>query len=633
MGAPSLGSLLTDVALPLVYVAALWAIGVIISAAAGARDGVVLAGSGLLVSTALAAVVGVAQAFVWFPFGWGAFLAAGAAAAVLAALGGVTLRRLLPRVVAPVSAWNAQKWTALAWTALGLLVSSTLAFSVVWVAGGRTLETVSQTWDAIFDANAVRFAADSGTIAPTRLTAFAFEEVGQGYYPSTFHTLAMLFMRLAGADAVVATNVVAGLIGGGIWVSAVVLGTRYVLGRSWRITLAAGICSWGFYTGPWGPLGWGVLWATALAASVAPLALAGGAALLGVTPARHDRIAAGAVTAGGLGFLALLHPRVAVIVMVLLGGLAIWVFGARALTAARTGSRTAAVGYAVLVASLGAAFLVVVLFVGRHSESTIARYWPPDRSAATEVRQWLLNGTLDTRPQLITAVLVMLGLVLVLLGRGANRGLRWLGVLYLGAIALDLGTAIFQGVFVVNGLARFWYNDRHRVMALVAFPAILLCVVAVRWLAGWWRQRSWPGLGAVAIVGALVVVANGAYAARGGLAVSYENAANDPRASLVSPQEREFFDEIADVVAPTDRILNNANDGSALLYAYEDRHPLFLVAGNRGSTTYSRALWEGFTDTDPVELCVRLTHDNVRWVLNNGPAYAAGVILPMDAPA
>ena len=58
MSVSAVASLPGDLALPLLYIAALWAVGVLIAAAAGVRDGVLLAATGLPVATALAAAVG-----------------------------------------------------------------------------------------------------------------------------------------------------------------------------------------------------------------------------------------------------------------------------------------------------------------------------------------------------------------------------------------------------------------------------------------------------------------------------------------------------------------------------------------------------------------------------------------------
>ncbi len=618
----------TDIAPALAFAGLLWLGGAGIARLAGARSASTVVYSALPIAVVVVGLVGVTQMWFQFAFGWVAVAVAFALAGVAALVAGLGWRRLPSRWIAtgPAPERRAGWWLSLAL----LLGSLLLGLTVVWLASAGTFEVVSQTWDAMFDANAVRYGFETSNLSPTHLAVFPLPQPAvASYYPSTFHAVCVLFMQLAGTDAVVPTNVVAGLIAGGLWPSAAVLGASFTAGRSRWVTLSAAVLSWGFYAAPWSPLGWGVLWATSMAAALAPVALAGLIQTFGFGLVRRPLPLSAAVAVGGIALVGLMHPRTVVIILVLAVGLWAWSFGARSLRARAVGEPWTR--WAVLTFLPAPLLLFAVFFVDRGME---ARLWPVERPLWAELGSHLVNGVVGSWPQPITAALVLAGAWWAI-----RHGRAGAAVLWGGAVILDVTTAAIQGNYAVNGLARFWYNDRHRVLPLTAWLALLLALYAVAALHDRWRHGGlrMVGLGQTSsgalVVGlAALVVLNGSLAAGRALWGSLAGAANNPVTSLVSPDEIRFYREVAQVVPPQERIMNNANDGSALLYAYQNRRPIFLIGGVRGSTHNAASAFDRFITLNKHDLCTFVAEDHVYWLLDGGRAFSGTVIKEQQAP-
>ncbi len=515
---------------------------------------------------------------------------------------------------------------------LGVCLSG--AYLAVFLACGQSWETVSQTWDALFDANATRAVYQTGVVDPLRISDFAYPTPIHTYYPSTFHALGSLQMTLTGSDAVVATNVVAGLLAGCLWPSVAVLAAWVVLGPDNPRPEMVALLSGGFWSMPWAPLGWGVLWASALSAAFVPLVAAGVVVVMTGSPVLGRR-GAGVLAVAGLLAVAALHPRIGIIAGLLVFGTGICWAVPRVLTLARA----RAWGWAI---TLAGAVLVSsgVLFVffrrfGRGSSQFDGRLWPVERPAALEVLGYLVNGPGGSVPQLVTAVAVAIGLAVA----WRKPALRPLAVFATGAVVLDILTATVRQVWVFDIVARFWYNDRVRTSAVAAGGLVVVAAVGWRAMTGWWTERqrarsirSWRGAAAYPAAAAALAFVLGTGFAVPYLSLRYVDSANDPSLSVVTQEEIEAFRRVAEIVPEGDRILNNANDGSALLYAYVNRKPTLLIAGLAGSTPNSEYLRDQLILLEPSNICKRMQDDGIRWVINNGRAFANGVIDEATSP-
>ncbi len=619
---------------PWVFLVLLWGLGFAAVTLAGIRDPLLRAALAVPATVAAVAVSTLGHVVVPVRFSWASVVLVLAVGALAVRLG----RRLLP---VPAGAHAAgiepgdRAGRGSLWRLLGVLALCSLAAqTAVFVACGWSWELLSQTWDAIFDANATRFVYETGQANPLKISDFAFPKPVHTYYPSSFHSLGALFMQLSGEDAVVATNVLAAVIAGTLWPSSAVVAAWIVVGPQRVRPATMALLSGGFWAMPWGPLGWGVLWASALAAVFVPVVVA--LAVTVVSPnERLGRRGAAVLATGGLALIGVLHPRIAVITGLILVGLAGVLIAVRVVRLARAGAwgRVLALVLPTLVGL--AAFVQVVRRVGRDSSQFGVRVWPVERSAVLEVLGYLWNGPGGSLPQPITAAVLLVGAV------AAWRRRAWLPVVVVaaGAVLLDILTATVRGVWAFDIVARFWYNDRVRTQAVAAGALIVLLAVGWSAVTEWWdarlNERGGPAgrrAAAYPSIVAALALALGTACAIPYLSERYIVAANHPTLSLVTEDEIRAFHAVAEIVPEGDRILNNANDGSALLYAYVNRKPTLYIAGLAGSTTYSEYLRDQLIQLEPSNICKLMRADGIRWVINNGRAYANGVIDEATSP-
>jgi len=612
-----------QVAWPVAFVAVLWGLGFATAHLGGLRNRLFNAALAVPLTVGAVAISTLVHIVVPQPFGWVTVVV------VLGIVGAVLrlVRRGRPRVASRPDGRSVAGLMAM------LGVSSACAMLVIFVSSGGSWELVSQTWDAIFDANATRQVYETGLVNPLLISDFAFPQPVHTFYPSTFHALGALYMHLSGADAVVATNVVAAVLAGTLWPSVAVIASWIVLGpRSPRPAIVV-LLSGGFWALPWAPLGWGVLWASALAAVFVPIVVAGAVAFVSPNE-RLGRRAAGALVVGGVALIAALHPRIAAILALLLVGLGCWFVGNQVVNHVRRREwlrALALAGPAILGLLMLAQFL---RRFGRTSSQFGVRVWPVERPVALEVLGYLANGPGGSIPQPLTAVAILVGMTVA----WRSKRLRALALLAGGAVLLDVLTATLRGVWAFDVIARFWYNDRVRTMAVAAGSLVVVAAVGWQRLSSWWltrmdarpspnqRAATYPS------VAAAIVLAMGTGCAIPYMSERYIQAASSPTLSLITPEEVAAFRRVAEIVPEGDRILNNANDGSALLYAYVNRKPTLLIAGLAGSTPNSEYLRDQLILLEPSNICKLMRADGIRWIINNGRAYSNGVIDEATSP-
>lgn len=616
--------------MPFLFLAAVWAVGAIVALAWLGPRNVLWVYAAAPVSVVVVVALGLLQVFWHFTFGWVPVLVVAAGLALL----GVVWRRAAARG-RPAAGERAAASPGTWWALATLVTTALAALATLWLAGGHTLALMSQTWDAIFDCNAIRWVHDSGDAAPTRLVAFSYGTARPGgYYPSAFHALGALSMAAGGWDAITASNVTAALVAGVLWPSAVALGTALVFGTGRHLPTIAAVLCIGFTGMPWAPMGWGVLWATALAACFVPIAVGGLARLVDV--ARRDRrldLTGAAAFAVGFVLVALCHPRIGTILSVLILGLAHVYLGRWLVGRLRARAVVPVVAaLAGLVVFWAAAALFILRFRRGDSQYGV-RGWEVERGRLAEVAGYLLNGPNGAVPLLLTAVALAVGVVAVVRSRG-RRG-EVLVILLAGAVALDILTATTRGFTPWNGIARFWYTDRHRTITLPPAMAVPLAAFGARLLWDRVAQRRSTGRRAGRAIASLLVatlVGTGVWAGTVLLRKSYSVAVADPYESLLTLREEAFYRKAATFMPKDARVLNNANDGSALLYAVTGIKPVFLVAGVVGSTPNAEWLRSQGVTLESSNFCYLTSQDRIGWILDSGRAYSAGVINEMSAP-
>ncbi|WP_017793216.1 DUF6541 family protein [Leucobacter salsicius] len=559
----------------------------------------------------------------------------------------VGLRRfILPRI--PSRA--AHDGTRDLWVGVGAAAIGGAVIAITLAVGIRAGDAVSQTFDAGFHLNAVRYILDSGSASPLDMDMSA---PGQSvFYPTLWHAIVVLLVQLTGATIPVATNALLFVVSAVVWpIGAVALG-RAVAGPSRAVTVVAGISAAAFPNFPLFLAGYGVLYPNVLSLALMPFLVVSGLLLLNLGPARRALPIAPAgrwlLFFGALGAAALAHPNV--VHAVLVWGFVPVVWAAwRALRGRPVPGnsgvlevpRTPLWGRRLLaVVGLGTLLFVTAAawIFGRTSDNVWQGYFGP-RSALLQ----LVGGT----PHLggdawVVSAIILVGAVIV----WQRRSMRWL----LGSAALLAVFYLMADGFPTSDWRTLflspWYNDPRRLAALVPFGALPLLVIGAVSL---WamlrpgimrlsRQRvsaAFPGGTAhsgrtgrtssvvrtrrvVTILAVLLLIAagqSGTYTASQTVRGSYDAA--KPR--LLSDDERTLLDRLDESVPEGEVIANNPMNGSSLSYALADRAVLFPHAGG----SYSQLGYELVRDLvkDPVRACEVSTEIGVNYVLDFGNDY------------
>src|SRR5665647_864579 len=119
----------------------------------------------------------------------------------LAAIG-LLLRR---RFVLPPAPGRPREWgTAFAWSLAAVALGGSLVALSVLPAIGHP-DNPSQTYDAIFHLNAVRWILDTSDASPVHMT-MSTPAYGTSFYPTPWHAIVAIVVQLTGAGVVVASN-------------------------------------------------------------------------------------------------------------------------------------------------------------------------------------------------------------------------------------------------------------------------------------------------------------------------------------------------------------------------------------------------------------------------------------------
>lgn len=616
---PALPALLAVVGLVLLPGAA-------VAYAAGARGVVAWAVGPALSMTVLglAATVVPVMHLTWSPW---LYAAASALAVALAAV----VTRALGSVLRPAGTLAGHDPLRSRWfAAAGCLVGAGLVLAATLPAIGTPGELVDST-DAVAHLNRIRQFLDTGV----------FSSLGSASgpaYPSAFHdvagTLALLVPGLAdGSAIVVVANLTALTAAAAVWPLGVVALARLTLGRSGVALVAAGLMSAAFTLFPYVLMGWGVLWPNLLGTALLPGVVGPALVASGVLPAPPGlpRRLAGLLAVAALPGLTMAHPN-ALVSLLLVVGLAV---GTRLALLWRhrrgVAGRRAGVRLAVLVVVVVAG-LTVAPRLSRQVADTASYDWGAHEGVWPSLRDSALLALQEGSPPWGLLLLVVGGALVC----ARRTRLRWVLVVWAATVLLFLVASTGRPGFgsLVTG---YWYNDKVRLGAMVALPAVLMAtagVVAVartaaRLLTSFTppaldRRRTPWGLGTASGAGAVVLalaVTVGANHDRTGELVDRYYHPPESTHVLLTPAENGDLAALARLI-PADVVTADVPaNGSALLYAFHDRPVLFpslLLDPDPDHALIGLHLKEAATRTD---VCDALRRDNVQYAVTGPVRY------------
>ncbi|OLF17014.1 DUF6541 family protein [Actinophytocola xanthii] len=604
--------------MPTALVVAAWLLvpGLVAGYLAGLR-GIVAAGLAPVASIAIIAATAVVAGGLGLRWSVPVALAGVGVAVLLVAAVTVATRRWFPRPEAdprPVTL-----------AALGGFVPALVLGTITILMAIEAPDTLSQTYDAVFHYNALAYIGDTGNASSLTLGTLGNTEVPPSFYPAAWHDLASLVMLSTGASIPLAANLVTAVGAVVVWPLACLLLARQVFGRNVAALVVTGVLSLGFTAFPWNLLGFGVLWPNLLGMAFAPALLAVVLTLthwtrddaLGI-PRAWLALVVGVVAAG------LAHPNVLFSVAVLSVfpvGARLFERGWRLHREGRT-RRGAAEVLTVLI-------LAAVAWYWTATTPTFAptrdQYWPPFETKAAAVGEVVLNATNKY------GALWLLSLVVIV---GALAGLRRteMRLLLAGHVVVGFLFVLAAAVNVpeTRKFTGYWYNDSHRLAAILPITGVPLAVGGILYLAGRilaatadkpdWRRRvaTAPSVAVAVVLTAVLVVATaGLYPTdrRDRVSIGY---LERPRATLVTAEMREFYDRIAEQIPADAVVAGNPFTGSSLLWALEDRKVLFPHF--RAAYSEEQTYLAGHLDaaaTDP-EVCAAATDLGVEYLLVGG---------------
>ena len=512
--------------------------------------------------------------------------------------------------------WSSRGVVFVAVTGLAAVLTGALVYLKV----SDWFNIVPQDFDAVFQANAIRFIAETGDGTPEGLreiNSYGSDPSRAYYYPSAFHALVALTSMVGKVGVVGALH--AQVI---TWFLAIVLGLAF-LAKTMRLgAFGAGVgllVSTSFTSFPYELLWRGLFPFAQSLVLIVPMIV------LLTQGARRRGIGDAVVVALGAAGVVGVHTSGVTSTLVLAAPLLV------ALVVQQRRQLKQTLLWMLLAAGLAAVLLVPVALGLMGISGDLAYDWPALKSVSDGVKSALLFGTgyRDTY-QLALAVLVLPGALLAFRRRYSPTYALALSMfaamaLYVFAVAIDSPLSLL--------LTGTWWNDQLRLAALAAVLAPLFVGVlfdtfgeiAVRVLRRFPQltarmNRMSPSLyshGATAMAAILTVVVfavamGAAYFDRSYWAVHYRYTYGP----MVSPLKAEAMKELEHLVGPDERVMNDNIDGSAWMFALDGVLPVAGHYSRDSSSAVQSLLLDHFDELADREDVQEAVDDlNIRYVI------------------
>lgn len=436
-----------------------------------------------------------------------------------------------------------------------------------------TPTAISQTNDAVFHLNALRWAAESGTVSSLDLSGLLG---GTTFYPAAWHAVTSLVAPDIGLIPV-AANMVALVIAAVVWPLGVALLARVVSRGDGIVTALAAALSAGLMAFPQLMFEWGVLYPYALSLAVVPTAVA-----LTVTAVRAWRGARSgerlrlAAAPGAAALLAVVAVALSQPSSVLAWGtlVMLWFSGSLLLGIRSPGARP--VLRWVLIA-VGWAALAIVWLVLAYLAGPVL--WRSYRGVLGAVADVLVNSHSLLPAAWGMSVLLLAGLIAAV----RDRRLRWLVVGWAGVSLLYIISVGTDLPVIKRVLTGPWYGDSFRLAAMVPIVVVPLAAfglaMLVRFVTAAVPRLSRGRRDVIAFLSMVVIAVVGAVGVALSpvvlLRVADETDAQSRYAmnadSYLSEDEYRLLRELPDLVPRDALIIANPSTGAGFAYVLGER--------------------------------------------------------------
>jgi len=486
-------------------------------------------------------------------------------------------------------------------------------------------DAVSQTFDAPFHQNVLRYIAETGSASSFDITGLILAAGESSFYPAAWHGVASLVWPLVNVPIPAAANAVNLVFASVVWVSGSVLLARIIVPGSRVALVAAGVLSAAFPAFPLLMLDYGVLYAYFLGLALLPIALALTVSFAGLGPrlelGRWWHLPALALT---LLACALAQPAVALAWGALSIPIAIcWFAGF-----ARRDRRL----WLVLTLGVGVIAGIVILagawyYAGRIG---LSAPWGPHTTFLGALIEAVGHAPPGHPLAVAASVLVAIGLIdIVVRLRQLWLAFSWGLMVMLFGIASTLESLPLRNTF--TGI---FYNDAPRLAALIAIVSVPIAVVGTVAVCSLVRRVVWPGLSArlgdrpartVAISAAaagtvLLVVGTQGNAIAFEIRQSATKYGFDGIVAILSEDEAQLIERLDSTTGESTVIAGSAWTGTSYAYALGDRDvitPHFNRSSDPNEIIINERLNQAVADP---AVCNAVRELGVEYVLDFGRA-------------
>lgn len=492
-----------------------------------------------------------------------------AAAGAVAIVAGIARQLVLRRAARGPAAEPQFTW----WT-VGSLAAAALIIGAQLVIGLQRPDSISQTFDAFFHLNGIRYILETGSASSFDLQGLVLPAGQSAFYPAGWHGVASLVAASADVSIPAAVNAVNLAVATLVWPAGCMLLMRSLLPKSRSAIAAVGILSAAFPAFPLMMLTFGVLYPYFLALAMLPIALALGFSL-GQERAwrRRGLVFRSVLLVISLIAIAFAQPAAAFAWAAITLPLAV----IRVVGAVRTQSgRRRTAGWIVLGLAL-VVFAIAWIWFGRIGANTP---WPAYTNPFGALFEAVTYGFDGGVIAVLASVLTIVGVIDLIRRRDKLWFVAGWAVAVLLFVTAAAGPSWRLRAFVVG----IFYRDPPRLASLLVIVAVPMAVFGA--LAIWRAVQRYvlprvgvtPGTSRSRIVAAgllaLLVVGTQSAAIWSQLAQTSRSYTAAEDAPILSGSERALIERIPEHVPEDAVIAGNPWTGAAFTYALTGRHML-----------------------------------------------------------
>jgi hypothetical protein len=531
-----------------------------------------------LVTVAVVAMVAVLGGVFNFRFGLWPVAAGIAVTAVLSA--GLSLLLRWRRVERPPRDPHGYSLAV----AFGAVVAAVIG-GVTFITGVKRPDAISQTWDAVFHYDAVRYIEQTGKASPLTIATVGQPGVKGAFYPDAWHVMAALLAELTHAPVTVAASVTCLVVAAIVWPLSCLLLARHLFGNVGARAVAAvvitGMLSSLFGPFPWMMTGWGVLWPNALGMAMAPAGVALGMSVMRISTGDSFGARGWLLAPVAAWAIALAHPDSAFSVVVICV-FPLLVVAGRYL-AGQYRRHTMGTTLVLLVVAPLAALAVAVAYRLPQLRTVERQYWSPFQTPGQSVMSALTESTNGQAAEWVLAAFLIIGMIACFVWRQR----RWLVLAELAIAALYVGSAA-SGSHFARLFTGLWYDDSHRLAAILPVVGIPLATMGVLAVAEWLQNvmHRLPSAAAVAArpavalvlplaVGTVVAAVAAAQSVPGNAGVVGSAFSTSGDQAFTSPQKLQFLQTVARLVPTSALVADNPVEGTTYLWSLSGIHVMF----------------------------------------------------------